>query len=942
MDWEITTLGGGQFLTLVFNGVAALMGAGSYTRLLGLAMLCGLIGVLVRSAYRGSVMDWQWLLWSILGFYAAFVPVSNVVITDELDPSQSAVVGHVPLGLAATAGISSEAGHWLAEAAETVFSVPDDISYARHGMLFGHRLLDATMRFEITDARLAGNLSEFWQQCVFYDLLLGLYTIGDLEAAPDLWAFVRANTSQARAFSFRMPNGAPTILVCRSGANDELDRGIQRVLPQVTGFYGSQLVQADTRNNAIAQFASAMPVAYQYMTDLSDSASQIILQATLANSMARGIADWAGRVDAPAAIQNYAVARAEAERRSTYAVLGSLAEKYLPLVLHIIQAAVFAVFPVIFILMLMPGGHRAAIAYLKVLAWLSLWPVLFAVLNLGVLVFTRLAAGAALTMPDGTRLLTLANYTGFGHVMSDYALFCGYLMLSIPLLAYYLVDAGGAVLASAAQGIVASYEKPASQAAGEATGGNVALGNVSLDTTRMFQHLSAPVDQAGSVQVTGADGIVRTMTPQGDFVNMPQSSLPLSAMIQKSFVSTLERGSREATRVAEQSAVEASSSVGATLGDLSALDAQLQRTEQFSTSESSSKAAEVRHDVQRVNSLLDTLRVGTDATRAQAAQVALAGSAGVGGKAGAGLPGVASAEVHVNGGVDLRNSDEAGIRKIEGRARETGVRESLASLLGHTARAGSEVARWLSGSTGNAAHDRLSTQLDESATKLERAGVALEHARTFEDALRRVEESGVMTSLRLDDAARRGLAELLDGDAAAAERLIRDGAQGRDPGATVTLDRLLGVVMQRYAERFVASTADGGRSALTVSAGERMDDLRDRAGRLVDGLADRGRMDVDRGARAHDLTRDGIVSEGKEIHASIAGDRASADEQRRLRDREAALARVSALHEDAERFRDAAREGGQAQVGLVPGQVRGDDLRQPADLREREDGMPNP
>ncbi|MCZ0212059.1 conjugal transfer protein TraG N-terminal domain-containing protein, partial [Streptomyces sp. UMAF16] len=71
-------------------------------------------------------------------------------------------------------------------------------------------------------------------------------------------------------------------------------------------------------------------------------------------------------------------ARAEAERRTTYEVMGQLAQKYLPIIQNILQAGIYAVFPLAFILMLMPGGHRAVLAYAKVLVWISLWPFLFA------------------------------------------------------------------------------------------------------------------------------------------------------------------------------------------------------------------------------------------------------------------------------------------------------------------------------------------------------------------------------------------------------------------------------------------------------------------------------------------------------------------------------------------------------------------------------------
>ena len=110
MNWQIYTLGGGQYLQLIFNGVVAIMGNGDYMYLLKIGILLGMLTVMLRSAYKGALIDLQWLLFAAMGFYIAFLPTATVIITDELDPSQSAVVNNVPLGLAATAGFSNAVG----------------------------------------------------------------------------------------------------------------------------------------------------------------------------------------------------------------------------------------------------------------------------------------------------------------------------------------------------------------------------------------------------------------------------------------------------------------------------------------------------------------------------------------------------------------------------------------------------------------------------------------------------------------------------------------------------------------------------------------------------------------------------------------------------------------------------------------------------------------
>lgn len=180
MDFEIITYGGAEFLRITFNGIAALFDDGDYFTALKIAALFGLIVVMVQAAFKGSVINFGWLLGLIFGYYVALLPRSTVIITDRIDPSQSGIVENVPIGLAMTAGFASHFGDWLARGYETLLSLPSEVKYSESGMMFAQKIVEASTRFEITDVRTQENLAEFWQQCVFYDVLLGLYTWDDL------------------------------------------------------------------------------------------------------------------------------------------------------------------------------------------------------------------------------------------------------------------------------------------------------------------------------------------------------------------------------------------------------------------------------------------------------------------------------------------------------------------------------------------------------------------------------------------------------------------------------------------------------------------------------------------------------------------------------------------------------------------------------------------
>ena len=107
MSWEIFTYGGGEFLRLVFNGVAAITGNGGYLTALKMTALIGLLWVLIEGAFQQRAMNLQWLFGIILIYLAFMVPKVDVIITDRIDPTQSSVVSNVPLGLGMTAGTAS-------------------------------------------------------------------------------------------------------------------------------------------------------------------------------------------------------------------------------------------------------------------------------------------------------------------------------------------------------------------------------------------------------------------------------------------------------------------------------------------------------------------------------------------------------------------------------------------------------------------------------------------------------------------------------------------------------------------------------------------------------------------------------------------------------------------------------------------------------------------
>ena len=83
-------------------------------------------------------------------------------VVDRLDPALApAVVANVPIGLALFASLTSQIGDGLTRLTEQAFTLPDDLAYQRHGLIFGARLAAAATRLEVDRRGVRAQLARF-------------------------------------------------------------------------------------------------------------------------------------------------------------------------------------------------------------------------------------------------------------------------------------------------------------------------------------------------------------------------------------------------------------------------------------------------------------------------------------------------------------------------------------------------------------------------------------------------------------------------------------------------------------------------------------------------------------------------------------------------------------------------------------------------------------
>ena len=412
--YELFTLGGGTYLVDLLNAVAAITGGGAYIALAQLAGIAGLGWILFRTAFGGSWKDnAKWILLFAAVWGAMIVPKATVRVVDRMDPTLApAVVANVPIGLALFASLTSQVGDGLTRLTEQAFTLPDDLQYRRHGLIFGARLAAKTTRLEITDTVFARNIRNYARQCVFHALLLGHISADDLRESTDIWSLVTATGHAVGRGLARAHVRVRDAAAGRRRRHDR-DRARDRHLP---GGRGAPQCPVERRDRARRHRVRAADIPRRQdrgarpgrapgraagRARLPDRGIALRRRdhapadgAERGPRRRRAVGGGSRQCRRPALL--YRGKRAEAQTVSAYRAIGRQAETWVPLLKIVFECLYIGAFPMAVLLMLTPAGTAIFRSYVTGLIWLQSWGPLYAVLH-------RIAMGEAAERMSGGR-----------------------------------------------------------------------------------------------------------------------------------------------------------------------------------------------------------------------------------------------------------------------------------------------------------------------------------------------------------------------------------------------------------------------------------------------------------------------------------------------------------------------------------------------------------
>lgn len=634
--WEIYAYQNSDSLFGILNAIAAIAGANSFQGALAIVGFCGFVAAMVAYMFAPQKLQgWQWLASVTLVLSVLFVPRVTVGIVDKTGSSAVRVVDNVPFGLAVFGSLSSAVGNTLTELYETAMqvlpgsaSLPSELAYQKNGLMFGSRLIRESSRVVFQDPTFRTDMINFIGNCTMYDLASGDISPDAFASADDVWPMM-ANPNPARFTSITSNSGEVSIAPC-TVAYTNLNSRMPTQLGRLQDLLAKRMNPMLSGAAAAAVIAGQIQQAYirNGIATAAASAADIIRQNALINSINDSSLIIGQKINDPASML-LAVGRAQATAQINAAWInnGKIAEQALPVIRNTVEAIIYAIFPIVVLLLLMTSGRETVVGlknYLSVLIWIQLWPPLYAILNYMALMFAArdIASAGAIGASGAALSLTTASSI-YSSAISGEAV-VGYMTLSIPYIAWAGLKRME-TLGTALIGSVQMLQSTTASSSASAATGNVSLGNTSMDQMSISPVRSSPFfssrqnDSSGN---TYTSNVVSGMTALKALTNEGPVSRVVDAKVSQQQVASASKS----IAAAHGESVSASQEKAAALSEV------VMKSNGHTSSRSNtdgSSLSSVDSVGERINSLQQIARsvaAATGTTEQQVASVAFGGS----------------------------------------------------------------------------------------------------------------------------------------------------------------------------------------------------------------------------------------------------------------------------------------------------------------------------
>jgi len=506
--YEFITIGGGEYFVDFFNGLASLVKSEDYLDTVKITGTIAFMWVLLNASFEGSLESTtKWFITVFMVTQILLNPKTTLHITDKTNLTlQGATVDNVPFVIAYIASASSQVGYSLTTQFEAVYSLPDDLKYQQNGMIFGVNLLETMTTATIYNSKFSASMDSFIRNCIFYDLMLESYSFDDIKSTNDIWGLITPLQTENRFFTYTTEGNLTEYPSCKDGvAKLEADWASKEMaewknpLSTKVNFHSSAFTfgtsKTALRQRILTSVASSSDIVSDYLLGVSMNADQILKQAMTNNAIITATENYEAEYNQ----QQYQNARATLQARSTYQTIGAQAGHWLPMLKIVIESIFYAVFPIIVLLAIIPNMTIGVLkGYFATFFWLASWAPLYAILN-------RIITEYSANKMTGGAGLSLLNQQNLQIIAADISAMAGYLAMFIPIIAAGLAKGGVATMSSMSTAFLSVAQGAASQAANEGVTGNLAFGNVGMNSRQVHSGITIQ-NEAGMLTNYNRDG----------------------------------------------------------------------------------------------------------------------------------------------------------------------------------------------------------------------------------------------------------------------------------------------------------------------------------------------------------------------------------------------------------------------------------------------------
>jgi conjugal transfer mating pair stabilization protein TraG len=523
----------------IFNGVAMVMGGNDYSDMVKIAVVIGFLTVgALAMAPTGMSKSWNWIISVAVLNSLLFVPRTEVVIVDRLNQHPTAVVGNVPWTLGVLGAVKSSIGSTLTGLFDTAFqtipasdrALPSELGYMQTGVLFGNRLVKGSREAGIADPNGNADALNYMRSCVFPEVEYGNFA-SRMQRSTNLEELI-ANPNAAMIVAVHVGTD-PATAVLRTMSCADAYPIIQSRLDGWANEAIRSLAAKSFPNraidDAITNTESALVAMYgqSRLMGAASTARDVMVQNILINATADAAALHAASLDDPAMI-TLGAARAQAisQMNAGFLTQGRIAEEALPLIRNVVEAIIYALFPIVCLMLMASEGQALKVqlkSYFLVLLWVEMWSPMFAIVNYLQTMASSANLGAAGVMTGAQGLSLETAGAVFGTAVSDLSV-ASWMVTFVPVIAAAalfgvdkLVSAIGGAKPGTAQ---------ADSAARQATQGSYAFGNLSMGQMNVSEHVTSPFVRSQ----TGIGGMTSSHALTGQRVDQYAESSALASL----------------------------------------------------------------------------------------------------------------------------------------------------------------------------------------------------------------------------------------------------------------------------------------------------------------------------------------------------------------------------------------------------------------------------